>query len=94
MSQPIHRRNISRTVAPNTIDPVIEPWVARAHCIGADVDVFFPERGGKPKTAKEICAACPVRAACLTYALEHNEPFGVWGGLSHPERRRLLKQSA
>lgn len=36
-----------------------------------------------------ICAACPVRLICLEYAMDHNEPFGIWGGLSRKQRERL-----
>jgi WhiB family redox-sensing transcriptional regulator len=37
---------------------------------------------------------CPVRAECLAYALEHDERFGIWGGLSERERRRLKREAA
>jgi WhiB family redox-sensing transcriptional regulator len=33
-----------------------------------------------------VCAGCPVRAACLTHALTHDEPWGMWGGLTTRER--------
>jgi hypothetical protein len=40
---------------------------------------------------KEFClAGCPVRRDCLLYALLQNERWGVWGGLTHPERQRAL----
>jgi WhiB family redox-sensing transcriptional regulator len=39
--------------------------------------------------AKAICETCPVRLACLAFALERNEKFGVWGGLTEKERARL-----
>ena len=42
--------------------------------------------------AKAICARCPVRDACLAYALDTGEAFGVWGGLTEDERRAMLRQ--
>lgn len=41
--------------------------------------------------AKPLCQRCPVQQACLAYALDHGEEFGVWGGLTSRERRALLK---
>lgn len=38
--------------------------------------------------AKAICADCPIFDACRTYAVERNEPFGIWGGLTERGRRR------
>jgi WhiB family redox-sensing transcriptional regulator len=52
-------------------------------------EVFFPSRGIDADTPKAICAVCPVRVECLEYALEIAAPFGVWGGLSERERRRI-----
>lgn len=52
-------------------------------------DMWFPSKGESNRDAKTICRACPVRDACLQWALEHDERFGVWGGLSERERRRL-----
>ncbi|MBX7159305.1 MAG: WhiB family transcriptional regulator [Acidimicrobiia bacterium] len=74
--------------------PLDLSWQARANCIGVDPDIFFPERGASTKEAKSICAACLVRADCLEYALENSEKFGIWGGTSERERRRLRRQRA
>lgn len=52
----------------------------------------LPEKGGSTREAKRICQACAVRDECLEYALEHDERFGIWGGLSDRERRRLKRQ--
>ena len=38
-----------------------------------------------------MCDGCAVRIECLEYALENDERFGIWGGLSERERRRLKK---
>jgi WhiB family redox-sensing transcriptional regulator len=67
------------------------PWAAEAKCLNADPDVFFPEKGGSTREAKRICGECPVRAECLEYALEEDERFGIWGGMSERERRKLKR---
>jgi WhiB family redox-sensing transcriptional regulator len=47
-------------------------------------------RRGRVRAAKRVCGVCPVLAQCRAYALENNEEFGVWGGLSETERRHVL----
>lgn len=69
-------------------------WQDFANCRGADPDLFFPERGASTKEAKSVCRACVVREDCLEYALENSEKFGIWGGLSERERRRLRRARA
>lgn len=64
-------------------------WMADALCAQTDPDLFFPELGSNGNPAKAVCARRRVRAECLDYAMEHREPFGVWGGLSDRERRKL-----
>ena len=66
-------------------------WQDRALCAQTDPEAFFPEKGGSTREAKRICTGCEVRAECLEYALEHDERFGIWGGLSERERRRLKR---
>lgn len=66
-------------------------WVAFAQCAGMDTELFYPERGETTAFAKAVCAMCPVSAECLSYALDHGEKFGVWGGHSEHERRRLRR---
>ena len=67
-------------------------------CRDADLGLFFgpanamegtAERRRRLLEAKRICEQCPVLAVCRRYALENGEKFGVWGGLSESERRRL-----
>ncbi len=69
-------------------------WQDQANCLGVDPDLFFPERGASTREAKEVCRGCVVRNDCLEYALENGEKFGIWGGLSERERRRLRRQRA
>jgi len=66
-------------------------WQERALCTQSDPEAFFPEKGGSSRAAKAVCLACPVRAACLDYALRNDERFGIWGGLTERERRRVKK---
>jgi WhiB family redox-sensing transcriptional regulator len=66
-------------------------WMLEARCLDADPEAFFPEKGGSTREAKRICAACPVREECLQYALDNDERFGIWGGLSERERRRAKR---
>lgn len=69
-------------------------WQDLANCLGVDPDLFFPERGASTKEAKEVCRGCVVREDCLEYALANGEKFGIWGGLSERERRRIRRQRA
>ena len=75
-------------------EPVEEPdWQERALCAQTDPEAFFPEKGGSTREAKRICSGCEVRAECLEYALANDERFGIWGGLSERERRRVKKRA-
>lgn len=70
------------------------PWVEEALCAQADPDLWHPNRGEDDKTtrAKAVCEGCPVRAECLTYALDHHEEWGIWGGLTVKERQALRRR--
>jgi WhiB family redox-sensing transcriptional regulator len=68
-------------------------WQSDALCAQTDPEAFFPEKGGSTRDAKKICTSCEVRAQCLQYALENDERFGIWGGLSERERRKLRKRA-
>lgn len=75
-------------------DPAEPPeWQERALCAQTDPEAFFPEKGGSTREAKRICQGCEVKAECLEYALAHDERFGIWGGLSERERRKLKKRA-
>ena len=63
-----------------------ESWRDRAACAGLDPRVFFPAPRQSARPALAVCAACPVRAACLEHAVSAPERWGVWGGV--PERGR------
>lgn len=63
-----------------------------AVCAETDPEVFFPEKGGSTRDAKKICnQICDLTDECLNYALDSGERFGIWGGLSERERRKLKR---
>ncbi|WP_431802322.1 WhiB family transcriptional regulator [Microbacterium sp. bgisy203] len=68
-------------------------WQADALCAQTDPEAFFPEKGGSTRDAKRICTTCDVRTECLEYALQNDERFGIWGGLSERERRKLKRRA-
>lgn len=73
---------------------VDDSWRDLAACLGMEVEIFFAERGAdaktKNETAKEVCRSCRVRFDCLHAAMLEPQPwFGVRGGLTAKERRRL-----
>jgi WhiB family redox-sensing transcriptional regulator len=77
--------------ATNTGEPT---WQDYANCLGVDPDLFFPERGASTREAKEVCRGCVVREECLEFALANGEKFGIWGGMSERERRRIRRARA
>ncbi len=66
-------------------------WMLEARCREYDTTVFFPSDGVGVDRARHICFQCPVRLACLEYALDFRIDHGVWGGASERERRRILR---
>ncbi|AZC13480.1 MULTISPECIES: WhiB family transcriptional regulator [Microbacterium] len=84
---------------PGVRRPVVEDeetqlgWQTDALCSQTDPEAFFPEKGGSTRDAKRICSSCDVRTECLEYALQNDERFGIWGGLSERERRKLKRRA-
>lgn len=80
-------------VVDNSLSAVLgikpEPWTADAVCASIGGDLHFPEKGVPAGEAKRVCMGCPVREQCLQHALDNDERYGVWGGFSERERRRL-----
>lgn len=68
-------------------------WMDDALCAQVDSELFFPEVGANTRSAKRICAKCPVKAPCLDYALATRQQHGIWGGLSDHERRGMQARS-
>jgi len=68
-------------------------WHLQARCRGLPSAVFFTDdhhRGRRrldhENNAKRICASCPVLSRCREYALNAQEPYGIWGGMAPRER--------
>ena len=90
-----------RSTLPRKVDVLaFEPpaWTEHALCAQIGGDLWFPEVGARTqaRTARAICADCPVRAQCLDYALDwevghQTRAFGIYGGLSERERRPLAQ---
>jgi len=85
-----------RWVPEHTRDPTARDWPSQARCKGEPTEIFFAadnERGRQlrrnERRAKQICWSCPVLEACRTYALNAQEPYGIWGALTPSERRRV-----
>jgi WhiB family redox-sensing transcriptional regulator len=92
----IERFSPDGTILPMHIDTITSPdldWQQEALCAQTGADFFFPEPGSSVREAKRICGMCPIRDACLEYALDNDERFGVWGGLSEKERLEIRRGS-
>jgi WhiB family redox-sensing transcriptional regulator len=83
---------IEMLILPET-EPEEMSWQERSLCAQTDPEAFFPEKGGSTREAKRVCLSCEVQSDCLEYALENDERFGIWGGLSERERRRLKREA-
>jgi WhiB family redox-sensing transcriptional regulator len=70
--------------APGAVD-----WRDEALCARTDPEAFFPGKGASPRMARQVCGRCPVRDACLEFALATDQRYGIWGGRSARERRGL-----
>lgn len=73
-------------------------WMKDGLCASSTVepDTWFGEPGEpdyhqKAKVAKRICSACPIKDLCLQYAIDNNERFGIWGGMTMRERTNYIK---
>jgi len=64
-------------------------FTVEALCAEVDPDLFYPEKGESSASAKRVCRLCPVQLACLRYALRTEQQWGIWGGLSARELRKL-----
>lgn len=76
-----------------------EDWRSSAACHDTDPDLFFPLSGSgksleQAERAKAICAGCPVRRACLAFALRTGQAHGIWGGVTEEERLRDRHRSS
>lgn len=65
-------------------------------CVSAQhPDWWYPERGRDDTAkAKTVCSGCPVKAMCASYALDHEDESGVWGGMSDEDRVQVRARLA
>jgi len=89
----VHELELMTFLSTTDIEEEEASWQERALCAQTDPEAFFPEKGGSTREAKKVCVRCEVRAECLDYALHNDERFGIWGGLSERERRKLKKHA-
>lgn len=78
-------------------------WQKDGKCVGHAAlrpDDFFIEgkyaRNGATYSAhvmalKAVCAGCPVKKECLSFAIENREKYGIWGGKTSAERKNMLR---
>jgi len=69
-------------------------WQEGASCYGLDPEVFFPTTEAEAGLALSYCSICPVRSVCLAWAIQNGERYGVWGGTTEQQRRRLIRHVA
>lgn len=68
-------------------------WTEHAVCV-SNPDDFFPGKNESSTPAKDVCRRCPVALPCLRYALDNEEPHGIWGATTPDERKRLKAGAA
>lgn len=66
-------------------------WQERAACSDADLELFYSVEDDDVRAALAYCRTCVVRQACLEHAMAQREAFGVWGGTTERERRRVFR---
>ena len=77
-----------------------EDWRADALCAEVGGDMWFPDKNSNEsvnnhvRQAKAICRQCPVAVQCLQFALDNQEYYGIWGGLTYRERRAWVKKQS
>ncbi len=84
---------VGSTVKLHIITTQTTDWRENSLCAQTDPEAFHPEKGGSTREAKKVCMSCEVREECLHWALDNNERYGIWGGLSERERRKLHKKA-
>lgn len=62
-------------------------WRAKAECLGADTDTFYPGKGENTSKARLTCFRCVSRIPCAEFAVRNNIGDGIFGGLSHHDRK-------
>jgi WhiB family transcriptional regulator, redox-sensing transcriptional regulator len=68
-------------------------WRDQAACrdvVTAEYDPFFADSAELQAEAIAICATCPARDACLTFAVCTGQQYGTWGGQPQQIIRSLI----
>ena len=68
-------------------------WRDEAACrdtVTASYDPFFADSAELQAKAIAICETCPVRDACLTFAVRTGQQSGIWGGQPQQLIRSLI----
>ena len=78
---------------PKNVSPP-DHWQERSACYGLDPEVFFPTTEEEAGLALSYCGVCTVRDLCLAWAVRNGERYGVWGGTTEQQRRRLIRTVA
>lgn len=75
-------------------DLEVHSWRELALCNGSTEVSFFPMPDDLVgiNAAKDVCSNCSVADECLAFALETNQPDGIWGGATPKERTRLRRE--
>lgn len=68
------------------------PWMGGANCATTDPELFFPRSGDSLTAVRRVCANCPVKQACLDYAIKNSVQAGIWGGRTLKERRAIQRR--
>jgi len=77
--------------SPAPLPPV--EWDEQGLCVTEPGNWFpDPSQAAHSTAEKAVCGRCPVREACLAYALDARELWGIWGGLDPEERLALVRR--
>jgi WhiB family redox-sensing transcriptional regulator len=72
------------------------PDVSKANCAGTDAESFFPDISTNARldfaVVRKVCHRCEVMDECLEWALHHEGDYGIWGGTTGSERRRIRQE--
>lgn len=78
---------------PTQVSPP-DHWQERSACYGLDPEVFFPTTEEEAALALSYCSVCSVKELCLAWAVQNGERYGVWGGTTEQQRRRIIRYVA
>jgi len=93
---PLHKQDSLATATEFEAEDIDKAWQTSSNCLDFGPDFFFPKTDdiNSEGEAKKVCDGCNVREDCLEFALKKGEEFGIWGGMSERERRRIRRQRA